>query len=187
MSKGHTTIVIGNGFDIDLGRGTSYKEFVNSSTVKYASLRTPLLSKLIEMSNKENWIDLELELRNAILKWYDHGKEESVAEEINITWIILNRALFSYFFKLDNNSKREIHKNSCAYLLAQKLHRDYTIYTFNYFNPFYRDKDSPLFDFVHGEYIHDDFSSGLLVASQWHHMGFGIDRGQMEVIIGENK
>ena len=38
MDKVQTTIVIGNGFDQDLGRGTSYKDFVNSADVKFAAL-----------------------------------------------------------------------------------------------------------------------------------------------------
>ncbi|MFT0226079.1 AbiH family protein [Bacteroides thetaiotaomicron] len=187
MDKVQTTIVIGNGFDQDLGRGTSYKDFVNSADVKFAALRTHLLSQLIEASNR-NWIDLELELRNAILKWYNHGKKEDFAKEINVTWLILNRALFDYFFRLDNNPKNEINTNSCAYVLLQKLQRNYTIYSFNYFNPFYdKGEKSPNFDFVHGEYVHDDFSSGLMIMSQWSNMGFGVDRLEMESVIGNNE
>lgn len=186
-NKEKTVIVIGNGFDLDLGRGTSYKKFLDSIYIK-GVVHTPLLDKIISKSKSE-WFDLELELRNAILEWKSSGEKESFAIEINHTWQILNRKLFEYFFyEVDNNISKNIKTASCANTLLQKLQGKYCIYTFNYFNPYDGDMDNSILKFVHGEYIHDEFTSyHPMIMSQWNDMGFGIDCVKMESIVVDNK
>lgn len=187
MNRGKTTIVVGNGFDVDLGRGTSYKKFIDSIYIKKVT-HTPLLEKIISKSEISKWIDLELELRNAIIEWKKTGEKDVYAKEINDTWKILNIKLFEYFFYVvDNNISKEIETDSCANILLQKVQGKHCIYTFNYFNPYGGDVDNLILKFVHGEYIHDEFTDyHPAIMSQWHHMGFGIDRVKMESIVRDN-
>lgn len=65
-SKCDTMLVIGNGFDLSLGLKTSYGDFM--SNIRYYVVDTPfnhkIISYLIEKVQKENWIDIENELKN---------------------------------------------------------------------------------------------------------------------------
>ena len=58
-------IVLGNGFDIDLGLKTSFKRFVES--FEFLSIPDIPLIKKIKERSVENWYDLEGLLRNELI------------------------------------------------------------------------------------------------------------------------
>ena len=64
-SKCDTMLVIGNGFDLSLGLKTSYGDFMsNIGDYVYSKFNYKIIRYLIEKVQKENWIDIENELKN---------------------------------------------------------------------------------------------------------------------------
>ena len=65
-SKCDTMLVIGNGFDLSLGLKTSYGDFMYN--IRYyvvdTSYNYKIIRYLIEKVQKENWVDIENELKN---------------------------------------------------------------------------------------------------------------------------
>ncbi len=90
------TFFIGNGFDINLGYKTKYKDFYDYYTKKYPD---DLLAKEIA-NNYENWSDLEVGL-GYYYKFTYHGDEESFIQSKNR----MDNALSEY---LTEETKRRI-------------------------------------------------------------------------------
>ena len=58
-------IIIGNGFDLNLGLNTSYYNFIKSSHfIRLVKLKNHLAVYLNNINNLNNWIDIEKELKN---------------------------------------------------------------------------------------------------------------------------
>ena len=60
-------LIIGNGFDLDLGRNTRYSDFAKSEFWP-KNLKSQLYKYLNQKSQIEKWFDLEGELANYVLK-----------------------------------------------------------------------------------------------------------------------
>ena len=73
-------IVLGNGFDIDLGLKTSFKRFVES--FEFLSISDIPLIKKIKERSVENWYDLEGLLRNELIA-YSLSPSVECAEDVN--------------------------------------------------------------------------------------------------------
>ncbi len=56
-------LIIGNGFDLNLGLKTSYKEFVESNEFKNLIRNNDLARYLQSVQNNQNWVDIEHELK----------------------------------------------------------------------------------------------------------------------------
>lgn len=58
-----TVVILGNGFDLDLGLKTSYRDFVTSQECKKLQHgnRNNLLSMILDKFYLQHWIDLEEE------------------------------------------------------------------------------------------------------------------------------
>ena len=124
-------LVIGNGFDLDLGLNTSYKTFIDKMYIKtqHPESTNTLIDAMIKNYKEANWIDIEL-----FLKDYAKKYKGDVCEKRNI-----------------GDEYRKLKKDLCTYMLLEKypdsyntesfaykiLHKisslaNYHIYTFNY-------------------------------------------------------
>jgi len=137
MKKG--IIIIGNGFDLDLGLKTSYANFANSS--QWAELmgrnihcgnKDMLLGFLKSKYDVEKWIDIEA----ALLEYAQiktNYKQFSHAHEDEEDFLSLCKYLKSYLIEQQDNFVPT--KNSVASLLLPYLGRlsnASKLYTFNY-------------------------------------------------------
>jgi len=61
MIKNHV-VIIGNGFDLNLGRKTSYKDFIQSDQFKeLIQSKNSLCIDLNNQLQERNWVDIEME------------------------------------------------------------------------------------------------------------------------------
>lgn len=131
--------VIGNGFDLNLGLKTSYKNYMDSDCFKdcakiHSYLPTDcdgvnLFDYLIEKGrDKENWIDLEKELADFVISQTEQKLEAGELEEI--TFSALKDNLCTYV----KNIKHEINPDSIAFKLLKILNLNpfIDIISFNY-------------------------------------------------------
>ena len=89
-----TCIVIGNGFDINLGLPTSYKDFVKSSHFDDMIKRGNELAKYLKSKYElQNWIDIENELKTYSLERSDAS--------FKFNYQLLTFALINYLDNLD--------------------------------------------------------------------------------------
>lgn len=171
----NTVVIIGSGFDIDLGLENSCSDFSKN--------------RLCPTIGHEKWSDFENTLREEIIDWYEIGKDEQISKKLNLLWQTYVKNI-SWFFteKSDNFSKNKKcqkgrkckkTKNTCAYKFLKKLKKGSgcKIYTFNYTNPYeYVDiLQTKVFTHLHGKHHIDTFDKDLLVMSQGHNIIFGID------------
>lgn len=131
--------VIGNGFDIDLGWKTSYKDFFNSPIGKQCLKSKTALSRYIKMHKGDvDWCDLEMYLMKYV-------KRESGSDAIYNKGIPLNADADMKFFQKLNNAlcdylesaqREKINEDSVAYhvlqiILEAKCFND-NVFDFNY-------------------------------------------------------
>ncbi|MEL5895035.1 AbiH family protein [Bacteroides sp. GD17] len=132
-------LVLGNGFDLDLGLKTKYGDFMGSTFFKsspdYLMDTSPVsggvnLFKFLEKRlSSDKWIDLEHELATLALVRTKRGPNASFVEEM--TFLALHKALCSYLkeIKYDN-----INEDSVALTLLRILNQYdlWEILSFNY-------------------------------------------------------
>ncbi len=159
-----TLIILGNGFDLDLGWKTSYKDFF---IAKQASFNEYInLSYIKNMIDNDCWYNLEGYLRQCIL-----NLELPDVELLNDFWKICSNLMLDYFSR--NLSNFKSNHDSCAYRLLASLTNS-IVYTFNYTNPFVKEGfTEPEIHFVHGK---------LDGASNGSQLKLGVDTG----VINEN-
>ena len=138
-------VVLGNGFDLDLGWKTSYGDYYNYNKDKFDELEGNEYVK--EMCQGEHWYNLEGYLREKV-----EELEISKVHEFKDFWQICYLTLMNYLNKYSNFQKvYKTNTDSCAYSFLQKTSH-LPFYSFNYTNPFEKIKiDKP---FMKIEYIH---------------------------------
>lgn len=148
-------IILGNGFDIDLGLKTTFKAFRES--FEFRSIADiPLIKKIRD----NQWNDIEGKLREELIE-YSQNPNDEWAESINHAWLMITRHWGIYLPQLTDLDKIEVTKNSCAYnLLIADQEQDSTWYTFNYTNPWYicqlTEGTKPIF--IHNETVPLDWA-----------------------------
>ena len=157
-----TVIIIGSGFDLDLGLQNSFQEYNNY--------------RLNLTYGDKKWSNLEEAYRNEVIKWYKSGKDEQEAIRINIFWQA--HTLHLSYFLTEKSDSFCLNKNSCAYRLLQALTNRSRTYTFNYTNPYDYVDVIPVYEFthLHGEYFRDTFANNKAVMSQNMNLIIGIDK-----------
>ena len=123
-----TLIVLGNGFDLDLGWKTSYADFYQAK--KHIFQRYNGMKYIQDMEKGEYWYDLEGYIRACLVKL-----QENRADELNSFWQVCRNNIFEYL-SIGNNAIFNTNKHSCAYMFLSGITRKTTIVTFNYTNPF---------------------------------------------------
>ena len=132
-------LILGNGFDLDLGMKTKYSDFMNSKIWENAKKKDEVLSyKIInyieEKSKLENWFDVEAELLNYAL---------DVTDGTYYTPQVTDRGGFEVFqtklkeYLLNEQEDAKIGSYSAALtVMSNVIHNGLfsNIYTFNYTN-----------------------------------------------------
>ena len=105
-------LVIGNGFDLDLGLNTSYKTFIDKMYIKtqHPESTNTLIDAMIKNYKEANWIDIEL-----FLKDYAKKYKGDVCEKRNI-----------------GDEYRKLKKDLCTYMLLEKYPDSYNTESFAY-------------------------------------------------------
>lgn len=180
----NTVLIIGNGFDIDLGINLSFSKWRNSSHC---------LSYELSKSNPkgDSWNDFENSLRESILEYYNGTISADVDDKIiNLFWQGFWK-YFSVFFSEETKDYPDIKsvKENCAFEVLKHLNESSNVFTFNYTYP-YEYVNLPQrceFNFVHGRYYKDSFVDGMTMMVQSHNMILGIDYKRMPQQIITNK
>ena len=142
-------MIIGNGFDMDLGLKTSYREFANSDFWPFQDtfllkegLDRPLYSPLIEELSKakiNNWFDFEEVLRQFGMKAFkDYGNDypsatiDKYALELFCLGLknYLCHEMSSYFSNPNRIEKSR--KSYAKKVISEMIYSGATVYSFNY-------------------------------------------------------
>lgn len=107
MNPTKTLIILGNGFDLDLGWKTSYNDFFQSKRQYLFILNG--MSYIRNMIESEYWYDLEGYLRNIAIT---EGTSKNKLEKLSHFWRVLTTKLEEYF---TDDSIYLTNYNSCAY------------------------------------------------------------------------
>lgn len=134
-----TLIIIGNGFDLNLGLATSYMNFIHSECFNslFNSKNNYLANHLKKVGEISTWIDAEQE----IYKYYLKNKNNStLIPRLLFEFNTLKNALLEYILSLDLN---QINNDSHAFSWAQNLNplkeassQPLYVLNFNYTNTF---------------------------------------------------
>ncbi len=118
-------LIIGNGFDLDLGFKTSYNDFIKTGVLrKYIN---PLIRKLLQQHSIQSWIDIEEFLK-------EHASQDKYAyDEKTILegYLILRDELLKYIKSLTYDN---INANNTALMLLSAVlqYSSVQIFSFNY-------------------------------------------------------
>lgn len=150
-------LIIGNGFDMDLGWKTSYKDFVNSKKWPFVNTSKGLGWWLNQKTNSENWYDLE-----ALLRAYaclDEGGGIHFDKVLDKKqFLFLKKRIGEYLQKEEN---KQINRNSLASNLLWWLSgfwKNTKIYSFNYTDLAKIVSKNGKSDNSHCEYLHGELS-----------------------------
>ncbi|WP_299232328.1 AbiH family protein [uncultured Bacteroides sp.] len=185
MKKKRFLLIIGNGFDLELGLKTSYKDFINSKTYeKYSESISnhpsykknynidfdtdiPIFDYLKSVLHIQKWIDLEMEigkLASRKIKRVDNltGKYKYVPAEstpyMMHSFDMLRKCLNEYILGLDIPHVLHNYAAELIRILAVNEYKNVDIVTFNY-TPLERVTGMEIKVPVH--YIHGEISEGL--------------------------
>ena len=87
-------LIIGNGFDLDLGLKTSYRDFIASKALeKYRS--NPVIQELIKRTHIERWIDIELFFRVEATTSPSFGSMEETLNAYDLTRVALREYILN--------------------------------------------------------------------------------------------
>ena len=120
-----TLIVLGNGFDLDLGWKTSYSDFYKAKQRKFESLNR--MSYVHKMITEGHWYNLEGYLRDCMREVLSEK-----IEELNYFWILCRNMIGEY---LSQHNIYTTITDSCAYRMLSEISSS-DIVSFNYTNPF---------------------------------------------------
>ena len=135
MNDYKVVLVLGNGFDLDLGLPTGYSdflqspffyEFLNSANIlkyhRFDIQKDNILEYLQQQKNLKNWIDIEVELKNLAIKTRedlnDYGQvikfKNKATYEIEKSFEVLRKQLCWYLDKMEytNIKKTKFTKTS---------------------------------------------------------------------------
>lgn len=134
-----TLVILGNGFDLDLGLKTSYKDFMYSDECQrlVKNRNNYLINRIYNNLKLQNWIDVESELKSFAREFNDCSAD--FYNRINIEYKQLTDALHCYLNRIQHEAKAEEPDCLLANSHAGKLLKiicespdDYEIISFNY-------------------------------------------------------
>lgn len=180
----NTVIIIGNGFDMDLGINLSFSKWRNSHYC--------LSYELSKFNPKGDlWNDFEKLLRESILSYYNRTLSPEIEDkDINSFWQGFWK-YFSVFFWEETKDYPDTNriKENCAFEVLKHLAESSRVFSFNYTYPYEYVNISPKceFTFVHGRYYKDYFNNGMAIMIQSRNMILGIDYKRIPQQILSNK
>jgi hypothetical protein len=164
MRKNMKIMIIGNGFDLNLGLKTSYADFISSNFFKsLLSEDNSLAVYLAKQNELNNWVDIEQE----ITKYSTSTQVQAKDTEVENDFEALKTALMAY---LREAQEGEINHESNAFqMIKNEITTIYAIYNFNYTNSVFRVAKMLNFDdivankhfYVHGSIENSDIIFGI--------------------------
>lgn len=172
-------LIIGNGFDLDLGLPSKYSDFADSPEFHDLARRmhdmyfeeerkNSLVLQIQQASYNSNWFDIEEEIYMYVLNhpYLDDNMIRHVRSEFDA----LKRALTNYLKRVSKELEHKANKQRLAYVLLTILQNSplskIDIY-FNYTNPelfmempTYHEIGKGFFTYVHGSLRYDDIVLG---------------------------
>ena len=172
-------LIIGNGFDLDLGLPSKYSDFADSPEFHDLARRmhdmyfeeerkNSLVLQIQQASNNSNWFDIEEEIHKYVLNhpYLDDNMIRHVRSEFDA----LKRALTNYLKRVSKELEHKANKQKLAYVLLTILQNSplskINIY-FNYTNPelfmempTYHEIGKGFFTYVHGSLRYNDIVLG---------------------------
>lgn len=130
-------LILGNGFDLDLGLKTRYSDFAMSSQWedlyrRFSQEEDCLAKYLYELANKEYWFDIEQGIADYV-KIKEQHKNFSHANEDRIFFLELKKSLGSYLLHEMGRGDLNIDSLASKILDLQYCNEYFDhIYTFNY-------------------------------------------------------
>lgn len=121
-----TLVILGNGFDLDLGWKTSYNDFYLSKKQRFNEFNG--MPYIQEMISKGHWNNLEGYLRNCVV-----NATNNTIESLNYFWIMC-RNLIGEYLRKNTSAIYNTNHESCAYKFLKTLSSSNVI-SFNYTNP----------------------------------------------------
>lgn len=162
MNTKKTLIILGNGFDLDLGWKTSYNHFYQAK--KQDFIIRDRMSFIINMVKSECWYDLEGYIRKITI---NEVTTKDKVKELAHFWRLITTKLEEYF---RNDSIYSTNENSCAFEFLMSITINSDIVSFNYTNPFSKCELKP----KEIEYIHNSIESTYSGEGE---IKLGIDKG----------
>lgn len=160
-----TLVILGNGFDLDLGWKTSFNDFYQTKKDKFSEYSGS--SYIANMVEGEYWYNLEGYLRRCVLT----VNRENI-EHLNMVWQICSNFLLDYFANHRYIKNFVTKQDSCAFKFLREVKKS-VVYTFNYTNPFKKENvQEPEIHFVHGKV------EGSFNGTQ---MKLGVDEAVMDI------
>lgn len=172
-------LIIGNGFDIDLGLPSRYSDFVESPefndlerrfhSLYYSEERDrSLIRHISRAANESNWFDIEEEIHKYMI--YNTSLNERDVKHVRSEFDGLKKALTAYLKRVSTNLEHKADKSKLAYQLKYKLQYSPLSKIDIYFNyttselflgmPTYHEIGKGLFTYVHGSLRYDDIVLG---------------------------
>ncbi|WP_345992504.1 AbiH family protein [Sulfurimonas sp. HSL-1716] len=126
-------IIIGNGFDLNLGLKTSYKDFIESDYfISLVRENNSLATYLVDKTKLNNWVDIEQEITQYSIQFKENDEFLHVRNDFEA----LKTALTNY---LKEAQTGKINQNSKAFeMIKNELDTANAIYNFNYTNSVFR-------------------------------------------------
>ncbi len=121
-------LIIGNGFDLNLGLKTKYSDFIKSHHFTNIERPNSFFSHVKNTHNLNNWVDVEIELKNYSKMFVDDNFESDYNK--------LCSSLIAYISDIDYSL---INKTSSSYKLVKDLlESNFLVFDFNYTNTFFQ-------------------------------------------------
>lgn len=119
-------LIIGNGFDLDLGLKTSYSHFINSGALQNVRFQ-PIFAQMMREYRQKRWIDIEESLKEVSIKPTLHHSKTEILK----THKILRELLMLYLNQLSYDN---LQKNCSAIKVLSTIlkDREADIFNFNY-------------------------------------------------------
>ncbi len=136
-------LVIGNGFDLDLGLNTSYKAFIDKMylNTQHPESTNTLIDSMIEKYKEAKWIDIELFLRDYALSYENKDIEENRNVELEYKKLSSDLNMFMSQYKYGDNKRNYLGKYiynvgsiSSKLLKWISVQSNSRVYSFNYTN-----------------------------------------------------
>jgi len=158
-------MIIGNGFDLNLGLETSYQDFIKSSHFESLCDENNTLSLYLKnIDTLSNWVDIEKEITN----YSNYIYEELSTAEIKTHFMSLKAALIEH---LRESLKKDINQESKAFkMIREEIQNTDKIYNFNYTNSIFiiadllnipKEEIEEKHIYVHGSIDNEDIIFGV--------------------------
>lgn len=173
----NTVIILGNGFDLDLGLPTHFRQFLISH--RHLPIKTPILNRKIYGDSK--WCDIEGLLRELSIS-YCLNPSVKLLEEIRDTKMLISKGWAQYLLEEIQLEKIHIDKKSYAYTFIKEVQNKHIWYSFNYTDPFYLsgERNAPIINHVHGALIPYELSPFEMYKLPVQELIIGIDCKKMK-------